>query len=112
MTKEDALKTIDASLDKINYWIPRISNPKNVNIWISFNETLLQMRQAVTVGNKIWTNTENQLELVNRFALKIIDDLPPIRYGHPLDEDAQVHYNHGLSCYCFWCDERKEKWAM
>jgi hypothetical protein len=39
-----------------------------------------------------------------------MNNLPPIRYGHPLDDDAKTKYTHGMSCFCQWCESKKLHW--
>ena len=111
MTKEEALENIDSAIFSTGYWVPRISNHENRNRWAERHYMLLNMRHAVKFGSETWTNTEEQLNLVNGYAVKICNDLPPIRFGHPLDAEAQIHYNHGKTCPCSWCESKKESWA-
>ena len=110
LTKEDALKTIDETIDALSYWIPRITNSENKQRRIKYYSVLNQMKMAVLQGSETWQNTEEQLALVDSYASKVMNNLPPIRYGHPLDDDAKTKYTHGMSCSCQWCESKKLNW--
>lgn len=112
MTRNELLEKADEAIYKLSYWIPRITIPENKELWIKYKWKLANDYKYVLEG-KIpeWESTPERLDAIGKSLERIIESMPPIRYGHPAEVAQEPTYLHGMTCPCNWCSERKEGWS-
>lgn len=112
-TKEEILLKIDDAIYGLSYWIPRITIPENAEWWTKYKwATVHAYKQALNGDFPDWEETQERLDIIDKSLNRIINSMPPIRYGHPVEVANEPSYLHGMSCTCSWCEERKDEWEM
>ena len=113
INNDELLAKVDEAIYGLSYWIPRITVPENAEWWTKYKwVTVHGYKQALSGDFPDWKATPEDLERINKSLDRIINSMPPIRYGHPDEIAKDPTYLHGMSCPCDWCEERKEKWEM
>ena len=108
----ELLEKTDQAIYGLSYWIPRITVPENKELWIKYKWKLVHDYKYVLEGkHPEWEATPERLEAIDKSLERIINSMPPIRYGHLAEVATEPTYLHGVSCPCSWCSERKEGWA-
>lgn len=108
----ELLEKVDEAIYQLSFWIPRITIPENKEFWIKYKWKLVNDYKYVLEGkHSEWEATTERLDAIDKSLDRIINSMPPIRYGHPAEIEAGPNYHHGMSCLCGWCEERKEGWA-
>ena len=112
MTHDKLLTKVDEAIYNLSFWIPRITIPENKERWIEYKWNLVHgYKKALNGDFPEWEATQERLDAIDKSLNRIIESMPPIRYGHPVEVANEPSYLHGMSCTCSWCNERKERWT-
>ena len=112
MTHDELLEKADEAIYNLSFWIPRITIPENKEYWIEYKWNLVHGYKKALNGNfPEWEATQERLDAIDKSLTRIIESMPPIRYGHPAEIATEPTLVHGASCFCNWCKERKEGWS-
>ena len=112
MTHDELLEKVDEATYRLSFWIPRITIPENKEHWIEYKWNLVHgYKKALNGDFPEWEATQERLDAIDKSLNRIIESMPPIRYGHPAEIATEPTLVHGASCFCNWCEERKEGWS-